>query len=166
MVADDAFALKPYLMKPYAFRNQIMANRVFNYRLSRARRIIENVFGIAAARFRILRRPIDLTVENTVNVVLAVCVLHNFLVTRNGLTRNDVDQEGADGEIEEGTWRAILRQENNFRNIDSHNTRYTDDATEVRETFTNYFSRPEGEVEWQYRSVLRGTQTTTAQNNN
>ncbi|KAJ8966817.1 hypothetical protein NQ317_006323 [Molorchus minor] len=45
VVADDAFALKPHLMKPYPFRNQPGINRVYNYRLSRARRIVENVLA-------------------------------------------------------------------------------------------------------------------------
>ncbi|XP_050295129.1 uncharacterized protein LOC126735220 [Anthonomus grandis grandis] len=43
-VADDAFAMKPNLLKPYPFKNQPGPNRVFNYRLSGARRIIENTF--------------------------------------------------------------------------------------------------------------------------
>lgn len=61
IVADDAFPLKPYIMKPYPFRNQPMAKRVFNYRLSRAQRM-ESAFGILAARFRVLRSPICLVV--------------------------------------------------------------------------------------------------------
>lgn len=39
IVADDAFALKPNIMKP------------FSGRLSRARRCIENAFGIMSKRF-------------------------------------------------------------------------------------------------------------------
>lgn len=44
--ADDAFAMKPNLMKPFNGRWLTATQRVFNYRLSRARRIIEKVFGI------------------------------------------------------------------------------------------------------------------------
>ena len=36
-VADDAFAIKPYLMKPFPYKNQSAPNRVYNYRLSRSR---------------------------------------------------------------------------------------------------------------------------------
>lgn len=55
IVADDAFAISKYIMKPYPKRNLTRLQRVYNYRLSRARRIIENTFGIASARFRVLR---------------------------------------------------------------------------------------------------------------
>ena len=37
-IADDAFALKTWLMKPFAKRNLTREERIFNYRLSRARR--------------------------------------------------------------------------------------------------------------------------------
>jgi len=38
IVGDDAFTLKPYLLKPYALRNLTEQQRIFNYRFSRARR--------------------------------------------------------------------------------------------------------------------------------
>ena len=57
-LGDDAFSLKTYLMKLYPGQNLNQEERIFNYRLSRGRQIIENTFGIAASRFRILRRPI------------------------------------------------------------------------------------------------------------
>ncbi|KAG8236191.1 hypothetical protein J437_LFUL016287 [Ladona fulva] len=81
IVADDAFAMKPYLMKPYPYKDQPGPNRVFNYRLSRVRRIVENVFGIVANRFRILRKPILLEPAKVKQTVLAICALHNFLIT-------------------------------------------------------------------------------------
>jgi hypothetical protein len=57
-LADDAFGLSQRLMKPYPLRNLDPIQRVFNYRFSRTRRVVENAFGILAARFRVFRQPI------------------------------------------------------------------------------------------------------------
>lgn len=51
LVADDAFGLSMYLIKPYSQSNLTTEKRVFNYRLSRARRTVENAFGILSNRF-------------------------------------------------------------------------------------------------------------------
>ena len=52
---DNAFALKPYLMKPYAQQGLDAEKRGYNNRHSRARRISENLFGILARRWRSMR---------------------------------------------------------------------------------------------------------------
>ena len=50
IIGDNAFAMKTWLMKPFAHTDQVTPERLFNYRLSRARRCVECAFGILANR--------------------------------------------------------------------------------------------------------------------
>ena len=78
-ISDEAFALRKDFMKPYNSKDLDQQKRIFNYHLSRARRVVENVFGIMVSRFHVLQQRINLKPENIESVVLACCVLHNFL---------------------------------------------------------------------------------------
>lgn len=47
LVGDEAFQLTNYLLRPYSGKGGLNDERnIYNYRLSRARRTIENTFGI------------------------------------------------------------------------------------------------------------------------
>jgi hypothetical protein len=48
VIGDDAFPLRNTLLKPYSKINLTLKQKIFNYRLSRARRVSENAFGILA----------------------------------------------------------------------------------------------------------------------
>ena len=50
LVGDDAFALREWMMKPFSRQTMTHRERVFNYHISRARRVVENAFGIMANR--------------------------------------------------------------------------------------------------------------------
>lgn len=158
LVADDAFALRSNLMKPYSARELTMMQRLHNYRLSRARRVIENTFGIMASKFRVLRHPILLDNEKTKKIVLAFCVLHNFLLVTSkqkyAAPRN-LDQYNGEGDIiNEADWRA--EPINNLLPLDNAIGNWTDEAKAIREEFKEYFVEvrsDEGEIPWQYKHL-------------
>ena len=50
LVGDEAFPLKTWLMKPYPRRGLSHDERIYNYRLCRARRLVEKAFGIMVNR--------------------------------------------------------------------------------------------------------------------
>ncbi|KAG8239714.1 hypothetical protein J437_LFUL019072, partial [Ladona fulva] len=160
-VADDAFAIRSYILKPYPFRDQPAPNRIFNYKLSRARRIVENAFGIMANKFRVLRKPINLSADITANIVLAVCALHNFLLStrdsrENYLTPGVADSEHPEThEIIPGNWREDSTSGNSFFSLErGKRDNYTTSQRDVREEFKEYFMTPSGEVAWQYRHIV------------
>lgn len=52
LVGDEIFPLRHNLMRPYSKRNRLTeTQRIYNYRHSRARRVIENAFGILTTRY-------------------------------------------------------------------------------------------------------------------
>ena len=80
-VADDAFPLRTDLIKPFR-QADLTTNktRTLNYHVSRARRIVENAFGILASRFRIFHSKISINPKRIESVVMASCALHNYLM--------------------------------------------------------------------------------------
>ena len=136
--------------------------KVYNYRHSRARRVIENAFGILAARWRILGRAMECSVDTAEDVTKACVALHNFLSNRDptlpeenryippGMTDS---RDGAPGE-----WRQVVQGDTNFtsaRRITA--ARATQDGMAVREIFKEYFQTDQGRIDWQDRHVRRGT---------
>ncbi|XP_045077608.1 protein ALP1-like [Coregonus clupeaformis] len=74
-VGDEAFPLRPNLMRPYAGRQLPLPKpvRIFNKRLSRARLVVECAFGILAARWRMFRRVLGLSPSDVDACVKATC---------------------------------------------------------------------------------------------
>nr|CAI5841483.1 unnamed protein product [Callosobruchus analis] len=150
-VADDAFPLRVDMLKP--FRQTDLNSRerkIFNYRLSRARRIVENAFGILASRFRIYHTAINLQPENIEKIVMATCVLHNFLIEHTPTScapRDCFNQENT----ENGTIITLGYDttDSNMENLQRrHQGNIMSDAKNVRIEFSNYFVN-EGKVPWQ-----------------
>lgn len=97
-IGDEAFSISEHILRPYPGTNLNFTKRIFNYRLSRARRYIECAFGILTHKWRIFQRPLDVNVNLAIKIIKACCLLHNFVRERHGVNFNEIvfngDTEG------------------------------------------------------------------------
>ena len=135
ILGDPAYPLLPWLLKPYPENpNTIRKHRKFNYRLSRARVTIENVFGGWKGRFRRFSKRVDMEVNNLVTVIAASCILHNICEMNN--------EEVLVNWLEE----RCLDRPNYPQPDDSLNdTSYREDSVSIRDYFADYFMSDEGQ---------------------
>ena len=156
LLGDDIFPLKPWLMKPYPGKHLDEAQRVYNYRLSRARRTVENAFGILNAKWRILRRAIKANVDLVDKIAKACVCLHNYLqLTDNAryIPAGFVDSEDSSGNIIPGNWGNATEADEGLRNLHRiSGNRYTYKAGSSRSDFKDYLNN-EGQVPWQWDHV-------------
>ena len=148
LLGDEAFPLKTNIMRPYPGRrggNEVTPERVYNYRLSRARRVIENAFGIFVARWRVFANKLTIQPEKVKTVAKACIALHNFCSIHHQRADITLDNDNAPG-----SWRKLRHDglQNPFEDdgIDS-------EAEAARSQFKDYFSN-EGAVEWQNQAVM------------
>ena len=78
-LADDAFPLGKHCLKPYPQSGVTPIKRIFNYRLSRRRRVTENAFGILTNHFRVFTTRMCLDLDKATIITLATLMLHNML---------------------------------------------------------------------------------------
>jgi len=152
IVADDAFPLKETILKPYNRSALSDRQRIFNYRLSRARRVVENAFGILCNRFQVYMKPITLEPSKVEDIVLCTCCLHNFLRANSTSAADNINyfdsEDSITHELLPGSWRQEPASQG-VQAIAIQGTNYTNTAKDVRETFCNYFNRDAGSVPWQ-----------------
>ncbi|XP_069813762.1 uncharacterized protein [Dendropsophus ebraccatus] len=135
MVSDEAFPLLSNLLRPYPRRELDTRKRIFNFRLSRARRVVECTFGIMTSQWRVLTTTIKLDVQTVDNIIKACCVLHNF-------TRRNILDEIVEGQ------QACLDPAVNWQLDHPSNL-----VVSTRDLFADYFMSSEGAVPWQYSCV-------------
>ncbi|XP_049513913.1 uncharacterized protein LOC119466062 [Dermacentor silvarum] len=134
------------------------SKRIFNYRLSRARRVIENAFGIMAQKWRILRRQFKANDDNVRRSISACVVLHNFLLKESPTSRSAYCPPGTadhldwQGNITEGITEHCTSLKTSLntalpplRSTGCHSTRA---AYRVRDLLAKYFVT-DGKIPWQ-----------------
>ena len=136
------FPLKKYLLWPYPEVSALNDEnkQIYNHRLWRARRVVENAFGILTLKFRLFYGRIQLSSENAEKVVLAVCVLHSYL--RNDVSVDDCVTENTDAPSYVTTFRRS-------------GVSVSEEAMSVRKKYRPYFENV-GSFPWQLEAIRRG----------
>lgn len=129
-IGDEAFPLMENFMRPYPRDGLNSEKRVFNYRLSRARRIVEATFGVLARKWYVYHKDFECKIETFDKIIKATCVLHNYLIDRQPDFPNQNEQ--------------ILISMGN--RTDTHNS--SKEGYQVREMYCSYFNN-QGKVPWQ-----------------
>ena len=140
ILADDAFAMKTWLMKPYGRRMLTREKKIANYRISRDWRVVENAFSILVSRFRVMMTTIELPPETVRDVVLTCVVLHNILRSQykgqHGGQQPGDDDVPSDGHLIGGAADC------------GHDRNPAREAKRLRDYLKDYFNN-EGAVAWQ-----------------
>lgn len=85
LLGDNAYPLLSWLMKPFRDNGHLTEEkRRYNSRLSLARTIIEQAFGLLKGKWRRLKF-LDMARIDLIPVIIAACVLHNFIIKNQGM---------------------------------------------------------------------------------
>ena len=129
-VGDEAYPVTTYLMKPYSRRTLDRSKAIFNYRLSRAGRVVEFALGDCASKWRILNEITETKVDKAVEIVKCIALLHNIIDVEglHDLPSNDcISVDTNDG--------------NQFKKSGVHNS-VTASGKQTRDLFCKYFNSP------------------------
>ena len=143
LVGDEAFPLKSNLMRPYPRKDLDYSKKIYNYRISRARRTVECTFGMLAKKFGVLQTSMETSVEVAEALVKSICVLHNFIQRENNFSYLPNDNGGHETDSHCSSTSLIAMT----------STRPTAEAMSVRDILKDYFVSPGGALEWQDRII-------------
>src|SRR5699024_4029699 len=98
ILADRAYPLRPYLMKPYngEWSKLSEAEKLFNVKLARARRCVECAFGQLVAQFQIFKGSLDMENWKIDALIMTCFLLHNILIDMEDRSYRLVSQQVQD----------------------------------------------------------------------
>lgn len=137
-VGDEAFPLSQNIMRPFP-GGQVSHDpekKIYNYRLSRARRIVESAFGIMQQKFEIFQKRIRIQPKYLNNIILACTCLHNYML-------DDIPEN------------ISLPRDSILQNLLETSQTDDEEPLTIRNIFKNYFNSTNGSVYWQNDMIER-----------
>ncbi|KAJ3697979.1 hypothetical protein LUZ61_001684 [Rhynchospora tenuis] len=111
-LVDSGYANTHQFLSPYrgmlyhlaSFRQRRMENRyqngeeLFNHRHAQLHNVVEKAFGILKGRFRLLQNMHHYKYDFQIDIVLACCVIHNFLIEHPNVDDDVYPEDGSSDE--------------------------------------------------------------------
>ncbi|KAK4886848.1 hypothetical protein RN001_003119 [Aquatica leii] len=123
LIGEEGFGISKFLMHPFKGNFLTVKKRVFNYRLSRAR------------RYRIFYRLLNVLIDLAEQIVQACCVLYNFVRERDGYNFGHTLTVEA------------------LADIVPDATRGGKTINDIRDKLANYFLSNNGQIPWQLQRI-------------
>lgn len=133
--AHTLFALTEHVQWPFGRRNLSIGKRIYNYWLTRVRRMVECAFSIMTNKCRILHRALDVNLSFCDSVIKACCILHNFVHQRDRVR------------FEDTLYECLLTSVNPTDVCGSYS------GATGRDYFVKYFTSSRESIPWQYGKI-------------
>jgi DDE superfamily endonuclease len=91
MIGDIAYVCSEHLLTPFSGESRKDPNKdTFNFYVSQLRIRIEMAFGLLTTKWRILRSPLQVKVDNVGTIFLAITRLHNYCINERVYDKSEI----------------------------------------------------------------------------
>ena len=96
IIGDSAYPNLRWLITPHKDNGHLSdEQKLYNYKLSATRIVVEHAFGLLKCRFRRLRKLDNTDLQLCSQIVMVCCILHNICISQNDVIEapeNDFNQ--------------------------------------------------------------------------
>jgi DDE superfamily endonuclease len=134
LIDDNAFTLSNKMLVPFSGAQRSHQYKdVYNYYLSQLRIRIEMAFGLLTTKWRIFRKPLDVSLVKATKIIQVCMILHNFVIENDAVSScNSESEDAVDGETTDCNQllAAILPQVDLHRNDALRRNHILEEVTE------------------------------------